>query len=133
MIELHGFITIRETYEVTDEENIDSVIAEIKKEMQKPEYPKLEIKTMNGEYYMDFSLFANHLAGDCKKILSFFERVGELAKGSYGLLYLMDDEDCNGNNNTFKVWRLARGRVNSFEDHLLSPFIPVVEDAWIQE
>ena len=48
--------------------------------------------------------------------------------GSYGLLYVHDDEskdDCN----SFVVYKLARGKVERIADTLLSPFIPTVEDS----
>ena len=51
MIELHGWITIRETYKsfFEEEEQIDSVIKKIQEEINKMSWfkPKIEIK--NGE------------------------------------------------------------------------------------
>ena len=45
---------------------------------------------------------------------------------SYGLLYVHDGEAA-GQNNEFRVWRLARGRFEELADPFLSPYIPTVE------
>lgn len=126
MIELHGWITIRETYKITDDEN-DEVIKSIENEIRNLKYPNLKIQTMNGESYVEFSLFSNHKAKDSEDLLLFFEKVGKIAKGSYGLIYLNDDEN-NEKNNRFQVFRLVRGKVDTFDDKFLSPFIPTIED-----
>lgn len=56
-----------------------------------------------------------------------FYYVGEVAIGSYGLLYLYDDEDPI-KDNSFKVYRLCKGKVVEFDDQLLSPFNPTIEE-----
>lgn len=101
MVEVHGWITLRETYKLVEDEN--------------------------GEYFIEFSRYANHRSGDVMDLLSLFETVGRIAEGSYGLLYMHDDED-REHYNDFVVYRLARGRVTVFQDSFLSPLIPVVED-----
>lgn len=45
---------------------------------------------------------------------------------SYGLLYLHDDE-AEGQDNEFRVWRLARGTFEERSDPFLSPYCPTVE------
>ena len=50
------------------------------------------------------------------------------AIGSYGLLYVMNDE-AKIENNSFVIYKLARGRIERVVDNLLSPFIPTVEDS----
>src|SRR5215467_2984439 len=52
--------------------------------------------------------------------------------GSYGLLYVWDDES-NQHPNEFRVFKLARGRVTEHSDVLLSPVIPALEDVWRDE
>lgn len=130
MVELHGWITLRETYKAVDEDNIEEIIKRIQEEIDKIEYPKLQIRAINGEFFIDFSLYTNHLSGGVKDLIAFFETVGKIAEGSYGLLYLLNDED-KENCNHFVVHRLARGKVEIYRDKLLSPMIPTVEDEWI--
>ncbi|WP_255297566.1 Imm7 family immunity protein [Leptospira kirschneri] len=45
--------------------------------------------------------------------------------GSYGLLYIHDEEDDKNeidHSNEFVVWKLARGHLNQEKDPFLSPF-----------
>lgn len=127
MVEVHGWITLRETYKLVEEENIEGILEKIQREIDSCAYPSLQIKVNNGEYFIEFSRYANHRSGDVTDLLSLFETVGRIAEGSYGLLYMHDDED-REHYNDFVVYRLARGRVTVFQDSFLSPLIPVVED-----
>lgn len=131
MIEMHGWITIRETYECIEdeEENIREVLSQIKEEIKKIKCSDLEIKVQNGDFYTEFSLFTNRQGSNTEELFLFFKRVGTLAKGSYGLIYFWDDEDSHGKDNTFQVWVLARGNICIKDDMFLSPAIPTIEDA----
>lgn len=137
MIELHGWVTIRATYstiyaEDLHEEKYDHMVVEkIKLEIERLLWFKPKIRAMNGDYYSSFDLFCNHKSEDVKEILMFFERIGKIAEGSYGLIYMYDDEDDIGKDNQFQVWVLARGIVKKYDDTFLSPFIPKVEDRWL--
>lgn len=133
MIELHGWITIREHYEAieTEEENIDIVVSYIKEELNKQLWFHPQIKVLNGEYYMEFTLFANHKNSELEEVFQLYNIIGQAAKGSYGLIYLHDDEDNGGKENEFQVFVLAKGKVKQCKDSFLSPFIPLVEDEWI--
>ena len=62
-------------------------------------------------------------------VIDLFAKVGELAPGSYGLLYLHDDED-PGHELDFRIVRLVRGAVTEHVDRLLSPVIPTLEDEY---
>lgn len=60
-----------------------------------------------------------------------FAWLAENGPGSYGLLYVQDDEDYQRTGdyaNVFRVWRLARGTLQELDDPFLSPRIPAVED-----
>lgn len=126
MVELHCWITIRETYEISDDENIEKLLPFLNKELNELAYYNIKIKRMNGECYMEFSIFENHFAS-AKEALNLFTKVGEIAKGSYGLLYIHDDED-KYSYNSFQVWRLARGKITKFDDTILSPYVPTAEE-----
>lgn len=56
-----------------------------------------------------------------------YTKIGELAEGSYGLIYLYDEAE--GRENQFQVFSLSKGSVKEFSDFYLSPIIPTIEDA----
>ena len=122
MVEIHGWITIRETYEATDEENFEMILKQVNDELE-----NLNIKRINGECFIELLSCTNHMSLDVMELLSFFEIVGKVAKGSYGLLYMHNNED-EDNYNSFMVYRLARGKVKIYQDDLLSPVLPTIED-----
>lgn len=128
MVEMHGWITIRETYEVTDEDNLQTIVDEINRDLDDLECSELKPKWMNGECCFQCSLYTNHWGGSNQDILNIYCLIAKKAIGSYGLLYVHDDEskdDCNN----FVVYKLARGKVDRIADTLLSPYIPTVEDS----
>lgn len=64
-------------------------------------------------------------------VVDFFRWLGSRASRSYGLLYIRDDEDSRRGKdyeNKFRVWRLARGRLDELDDSFLSPYVPKVEE-----
>ncbi len=127
MVEIHGWITIRETYEATDEEHFEMILKQVNDELEKLNYCNLNIKRINGECFIELLSCTNHMSLDVMELLSFFEIVGKVAKGSYGLLYMYNNED-EDNYNSFMVYRLARGKVKIYQDDLLSPVVPTIED-----
>lgn len=130
MIELHGWVTVRETYKAAyDEEgHIDMIVAQIQDEIDKLCWFQPQIKAMNGEWFLEFSLYSNRKDSRSQEIFGLYRSIGEIAPGSYGLIYLYDDEDREGRENQFQVYMLARGCVEEREDLYLSPVIPVIED-----
>ena len=131
MIELHGWVTIRETYKVTLEEDNDNIfIDKIKKEIENLSWFKSQIKALNGEWFLEFTIFANRKNPETEEVFQLYNRIGELAEGSYGLIYLYDDE-AEGKENQFQVFSLSRGSIKEFSDSYLSPVIPTIEDAEI--
>jgi len=59
------------------------------------------------------------------------KQIAELAPGSYGVLYVIDDEAVAAEDrNAFRVWVLRRGSVSEQADQLLSPFVPRCEDRY---
>ena len=82
----------------------------------------------NGVDVVQISGQHNHYAA---YVLGLFQGLAELAPGSYGLLYVHDDEDLREGQrwrNHFRVWRLCRGQLTEHDDSFLSPFVPTVED-----
>ena len=82
----------------------------------------------NGMYSMMLAGQFNHRRD---AILDIFRWLAEHGPGSYGLLFVRDDEDPRGIEfYEWRVWRLARGKLREFEDLYLSPEIPTTEGSW---
>ena len=73
----------------------------------------------------------NHRASSIWPLMDW---IAENGTGSYGLIYVWDDED-NGygrevrtvdHSNEFRVWRILNGKVEEFADPFLSPIVPVI-------
>jgi hypothetical protein len=62
-------------------------------------------------------------------VIDLFQWVATELPDSYGLLYVHNDE-ATGQENEFRVWRLARGKLEERPDPFLSPYIPTVELPW---
>ncbi len=128
MVELHGWVTIRETYEAKfEEDNVDIVINKINKEIENLLWFKPHIKVQNGTYFLEFSLFSNRRNSETQEIFKLYNKIGKLAVGSYGLIYLYDDEE-EEKENQFQVFSLSRGIVQELKDVYLSPIVPIIED-----
>ncbi|HEX7306774.1 MAG TPA: Imm7 family immunity protein [Lentzea sp.] len=82
---------------------------------------------MNGEYFIHLGGNPNHRRQNGEAVVDLFAKVGQVAPGSYGLLYVHDDEHPQ-HMLSFQVFRLVRGTVTEHPDHLLSPVIPTLED-----
>ncbi len=128
MFEYHGWITLRSTAEALEDEpslrlgEIQILVDEL------DGYALMDLQPMNGTYYIHLGGNPNRGGRHGAAVVDLFAKVGQLAPGSYGLLYLHDDEDPE-HMLSFRVFRLARGMVTEHADHLLSPVIPTVEDA----
>ena len=78
-----------------------------------------------------------HLAGQHNHrtdyVIDLFLWLATHAPGTYGLLYVRDDEDNSRGgdySNEFRVWKLCRGTLTELKDPFLSPCIPTVEDGY---
>jgi Immunity protein 7 len=66
-------------------------------------------------------------------VLNLFEWIAENSLGSYGILYLRDDENSRRDfdySNEFRVWTLRKGILTENSDPFLSPCIPTIEDPY---
>ena len=131
MVELHGWALIRENFTVDNEDlNLDYIINYLTQEIKKLDVDKdlLRISMCNGESSLIVNKFTNHFSDDIKEILDLFKLIATIAPGSYGLLYLRDDEDKTGFSNDFQVFVLSKGSFKQQKDPFLSPCIPMIED-----
>lgn len=66
------------------------------------------------------------------EVIEIFVWLATHGLGSYGLLYVLNDEDPRGDEYAmnFRVYQLARGHLKELADPFLSPPIPVVENEY---
>lgn len=132
MVELHGWALIRENFVAdSEEDNIERIVSRFRTEIRKLEIDEklLRMDYCNGEAVVTATKLANHYSDDIKGIIDFFKQIAFVAPGSYGLLYLYNDEDTNGFDNVFQVFVLSKGSFVLHRDPFLSPYIPGVEDS----
>ncbi len=70
----------------------------------------------------------NHRSEDVHEVFELLELITRKAPGSYGLLHLKDDEDPEGRDNEFVIYKMHRGKLDSTFDSLLSPCQPTITD-----
>lgn len=128
MIELHGWVTVHESYKNIDED--DKIFDKLENMLKKLDFLEDQIKYgfLNGNFYINFVHFSNRKGERTNSILNLIKRIGVIANGSYGLIYLKDDEDINGKDNEFQVYVLSKGKVTEEKDNFLSPCVPIIED-----
>ncbi|WP_299221222.1 Imm7 family immunity protein [uncultured Aquimarina sp.] len=131
MIDINGWICIRESFkeEGEDESKLNSIVRIVESKISKEldfgnEF--YEIKRVNGSIYLNITIAHNHRS---EHPFEFFKWLASTAVGSYGLIYVMDDEDIErGNENKFKVLRIRKGQIDELDDPFLSPINPEIEE-----
>ena len=132
MYEYHGWITlVYSICEVEDEDEKLKIAVDYARDLIEQTLPKRyinELKVVNGEYMISLAGLANHRGTLEKALINFYREIGEKAPGSYGLLYVSDDENPEFDNE-FRVGKLVRGNFKFVKDCYLSPRIPTIEDS----
>ncbi|MFI7531288.1 Imm7 family immunity protein [Nocardia salmonicida] len=127
MFEYHGWVSLRAHASAADDES-SLRLDEIRALMEEfSDYGLMDLRALNGEYYIHLAGCPNRSGTWSSGITDLFTRIGQLARGSYGLLYVYDDED-TAYAAGFRVFRMARGLVTVQADTLLSPVVPVLYD-----
>ncbi|MEV7119539.1 Imm7 family immunity protein [Kitasatospora griseola] len=135
MFEYHGWITVRERADAEDAADFAAEQARLRSLVEAIEerareaggHGLLDVRWINGEPFLHLGGFRNHADPE---ILAFYREVGVRAPGSYGLLYVHDEED-RAHADEFVVHRMVRGQVSVHADAHLSPCIPVLEEPWL--
>lgn len=128
---MHGWAVIKESFcEQDEDENLlDAILLEVNGKIEELNKNLNEVYTLNclnGQNHLSFMVNHNHRR---EHVIAFFKWLAEIAKGSYGILYVLDDEDIEReNDNVFKVWTMKKGKVKECDDPFLSPFNPEVEE-----
>jgi hypothetical protein len=128
MVEYHGWITLRDSPSEGDERRTDELAHRLERSVARlqSEHRVLGMKVINANHVMWMAGYTNHWSADIEEILRLLSEVADKAPGSYGLLYVWNDE--SDPENAFQVWRIAKGKVTEHEDTLLSPCIPTIEN-----
>jgi hypothetical protein len=122
----HGWAVIRDGTYDCDEARLRHIAARLQE--LAPEFNDgsgwTDVRWINGTCFLTFAGNPNH-RHDC--VFEWFNWLAKNAIGSFGLMYLWDDEDAEFRN-AFRVFCLRRGQVEERIDPFLSPCIPVIED-----
>ena len=130
MVELHGWLTVSATYK--DEDTLadfepDKVLQTVKKIISASGY-NIRLKYQNGSAFIDTLICSNHRTKEVDDIIGIYRHISEAATGSYGMIFLRDDEDAE-HGNEFQVYVFKKGKCILKTDTELSPCIPTIEDA----
>jgi hypothetical protein len=81
----------------------------------------LDLRSANGSVHVWLAGSHNHRD---ETVIGLFRSIAEIAPGSYGVMYVLDDDVSD----TWERWVMRRGTVSREVDTSLSPHIGVVED-----
>lgn len=129
MIELHGWLTIFEVYSDEDKyspDTLDNIMKEVKRIISACKV-RMELQYMNGLPYINTSFASNHRTKEVDMIIDAYKSIVEIANGSYGIIYLRDDEDKMHHNDFLKII-FKKGCCIIQTDTDLSPCIPEIEE-----
>ncbi|WP_211748064.1 Imm7 family immunity protein [Paenibacillus sp. Marseille-Q4541] len=130
MYQYHGWAVILESTGDEERNEREEIIIETAKkyiEDLQPNVDVLDIKAINGQYHLWMTGLWNREPSSKFNPVGIMENIGMIAPGSYGMLYVFNDEHSK-HSNEFIVYVLARGSVKEKKDPFLSPLIPVVTD-----
>jgi hypothetical protein len=94
----------------------------IDNELQQVVNRVFSLQMLNGNCVLSVVGSTNHKTKSVDEVINLFFKIAEMAPGTYGLLYLYDDEDKDGKNDEFQVYKVAKGEVTVEKDTLLSPY-----------
>ncbi|OCG00674.1 Imm7 family immunity protein [Gilliamella sp. wkB308] len=131
MIEYYGWISLRNSTYENNENEMNSILNKLTLFISEHEFENstgfIKIHKVNGCCQLLFSGNTNHYSQDVAEIFELYQYVAKISQGSYGLLYVKNDESSD-KFNEFEVYVLARGKIKKENDQFLSPCIPKIED-----
>lgn len=128
VFEFHGWATIRvPNLDPTRRRELEaSAVARLREAIARADdqFSLFDVRQTGNELIV---LYAHGLRNHhFQPVIELFRWVASELPDSYGLLYVHDDE-VEGRENEFRVWRLARGVFEERADPFLSPYMPTVE------
>ena len=133
MVTYYGWVELRET---TGDEfepgymfrTIDELKVEVAR-YEEPGYREITLRPVNGWWVLLVAGSRNRRHVGLDDTIELLRWVAKKLPGSFGLLYVLDDEDQRAEfRESLAVWKLARGVLEEKIDGVLSPIIPVIED-----
>jgi Immunity protein 7 len=130
MFEYHAWVTVHSSPGDEEDADLKAAFDATEREVQPLQGGTTEasLRWVNGAAQLHISGFLNHRSGEGQQVIECFQRIAKVAPGSYGVLYIRDDEDSSGRNNEFQVVVMRRGAIFAAADNFLSPCVPVIED-----
>jgi hypothetical protein len=128
MFQFHGWAVVRHHTHDTNSVEQDQCWLLLENYIRLLSTQLIQTQRQNG---CDSVLIAGQHNHRNEYVIDLFKWIAENAPGSYGILYIRDDEDSKRGydfTNEFRVWKLCRGILIEQEDPFLSPCIPTVED-----
>jgi hypothetical protein len=124
-----------ESYDAQDEQLWDALEVWLKAHTDGFMQWKFQRRFNNHRGLLQVSVSRNHRASSIWDLLKWLSQ----SEGTYGLMHVHDDEDerttdiegmgAVPNFNAFKVWCLKRSVLTEHTDNLLSPIVPLLQDA----
>lgn len=127
MVELHGWLSIWETYgdeDLLSRDELDGITRKVKDVVSES---GLELRYINGVPFVNTLLCSNHRTVQVDNIIGAYTKIAQTATGSYGVIYLRDDEDAE-HYNDFRIYVFKKGTCTQRIDKDFSPCIPMIED-----
>jgi hypothetical protein len=130
MFEFYGWACIRsDTYESDEADN--RLLTSLREKVGLLEQHNIVATVSKG--FLNTLTVVGHKNHRYEAVIDLFRWLAEDGPGSYGLLYVQDDEDHQRDDDyqeVFRVWRLARGTLQELDDPFLSPRVPTIEDPY---
>lgn len=128
MIELHGWLSVSETYNNEDyhtKEELDAIMLKVHRIVKESDCD-INSQYLNGTLFLHTLICSNHRTPQIDMVIDTYKLITETATGSYGMIYIRDDED-NIHYNEFQVYIYKKGKCYYRVDNELSPCIPEIE------
>lgn len=130
MVELHGWLSIWETYgdeDLLSRDELDGITRKVKDVVSES---GLELRYINGVPFVNTLLCSNHRTVQVDNIIGAYTKIAQTATGSYGVIYLRDDEDAE-HYNEFQVYAFKNGMCTQRADVDFSLCAPTIEETFI--
>ena len=131
MYEFHGWVALSDSTYESDFEVVAAGVAELGTLLEGFPSPLVaaRIEPRNGQYFLSLEGLTNHKGRVAALLDEVLAYVCERLPGSYGLVYVRDDEgELEADRNVFRVRVIARGGIDERADPFLSPCRPTIED-----
>jgi Immunity protein 7 len=129
MFEWHGWATIvasaggEDDAQAEAQQRVEAQVARIVARAEDVPNETQDLRRANGSLHLWLAGSHNHRN---ETVIDLFRSVARLAPGSYGVMYILDDDVAG----TWERWVMRRGSVNREADTSLSPHIGMVEDPY---